>query len=96
MCVENVREAVVQHLLHTLNKECNKLCRKKPTTSHTSTSLFRTIPVSNLAGFKWKDMMSELEKDAPLLLNVWWHEMTPGTRSRLELPITQESVQLLQ
>lgn len=67
MSVEGVREAVVQQLLGTLNTECSKLCRKKTTSSP---SLFRRIPIEKLAEFKWDDMMTELEKEAPLLLKI--------------------------
>ena len=70
LAISSVREAVIQLLLGSLNEECNRLCRKKTTTSHPSTSLFRCIPVEKLAGFKWDDMMRELESDAPLLLQI--------------------------
>ena len=65
LLVEGVKEAIIQHLLGTLNVECNKLCRKKQ-----PSSLFRKIPIEKLAMFKWQEMVMELEQDAPLLLDI--------------------------
>ena len=65
LSVEGVREATIQQLLGTLNLECSKLCRNKQ-----PSSLFRKIPVEKLATFKWEEMVVELERDAPLLLQI--------------------------
>lgn len=64
LAVDGVREAIITQLLGTLNRECGTLCRKHPE------SPFRKIPVDKLAGFKWSDMMTELDRDAPLLLRI--------------------------
>lgn len=64
LSMNSMREAIVTCLLGTLNLECSKLCQKKPA------SLFRKIPVEDLAEFKWDDMIVELHNEAPLLLKV--------------------------
>ena len=65
LSIDSVGDAIVQGLIRALNKECSRLCRKKP-----STSTFRAIPVDKMAEFKWDDMMADLENDAPLLLKI--------------------------
>lgn len=65
LSVEGVREAMITHLLWTVNQECSKLCQKHPIAS-----IFRKIPVEKLAELKWDDLMMELEHDAPLLLRI--------------------------
>lgn len=64
LAVEGVKEAIVKQLLGNLNQECNTLCKKQPT------SLFRKIPVDRQAKFRWEDMITELQQNAPLLLKM--------------------------
>ena len=61
---EDVKEEVIKQLLREINEECSKLCSK------TAISPYRTIPVDQLAGLKWKDMAEELQQKAPLLFSV--------------------------
>lgn len=50
--------------LDAINSECNNLCQRSPA----NWSLFRKMPVSQMIGFKWTQLVSELEARAPLLL----------------------------
>ena len=68
LLVEGVREAITTLFKGTLNQECRKLCQKG-TPAQPDSSLYRSIPVGQCAGFRWTDMMAELEKNAPLLLS---------------------------
>lgn len=61
---DDVKEAILKQLIHEINDECSKLCSK------TTISPYRTIPVDQLAGLKWKDMAEELQQKAPLLFSV--------------------------
>ena len=61
---DDVKEAIIKLLLRKLNEECTYLCRL------TTTSPFRAIPINQLATFKWKDMMADLEQKAPLLFQI--------------------------
>lgn len=63
--VEDVREAIISQLMGTLNEECRKLCRQKPTNTP-----FRNIPVNKLVEFKWENMIGELQSKAPLLYRI--------------------------
>ena len=45
--LDDVKEAVIKQLLREINGECSKLCSK------TTISPYRTIPVDQLASFKW-------------------------------------------
>ena len=60
----DLKAAIVQQLLGTLNEECTNLCKK------TTISTFRTIPVDQLSNFTWKDMIEELQQKAPLLFTL--------------------------
>ena len=57
--LDDVKEAVIKQLLMEINGEYSKLCSK------TTISPYRTIPVDQLASFKWKDMVEELQQKAP-------------------------------
>lgn len=62
---DDLREAIIKQLLRELNEECTNLCRK------TTKSPFRTIPVDELANFKWNDLVAELQLKAPLLFKIF-------------------------
>ena len=59
-----IKEAIITLLLGKLNEECTSLCRK------THSSPFRTIPVDQLAKYKWQDMVEDLQQQAPFLFSV--------------------------
>ena len=61
---QDIKNAVIHQLLVKLNDECTNLCRKSVI------SPFRTIPVDQMASFKWKDMVEELQQRAPILFTV--------------------------
>lgn len=64
MAIETVKEAVMCLILEEITQECNNLCKKTPK------SLFRHIPVEQMANFCWSDMMNELKSIAPTTLRV--------------------------
>ena len=61
---KDLRDAIIKQLLREINKECNSLCKK------TIATHFRTIPVDELANFKWKDMVADLQLKVPLLFTI--------------------------
>ena len=63
--IKSLQEAVITHLIQTLTNECNKLCQLTR-----GPSLFRTIPVMDLASVRWEAFIEELHTKAPTLLNI--------------------------
>ena len=61
---EKLRDAVIVLLLMELNGECTNLCRSS------SASPFHKIPVDKLVDFKWTDMVTNLQLNAPLLFTL--------------------------
>ena len=60
----DLKEAIIKQVLRELNDECTNLCKK------TITSPFCTIPTDELANFKWKDMVTDIQLKAPLLFTI--------------------------
>ena len=60
MALDDVRESL---FLHSINEECNNLCRR----STENISLFRKMSLSQIVNFNWSMLVSELESRAPLL-----------------------------
>ena len=63
MAMSDVRESLFSLFLHSINEECNNLCRRSPE----SISLFRKMPLSQIVDFNWSALVSELQSRAPLL-----------------------------
>ena len=64
--IKPVQEVIFSTFLKTSNEECSTLCQKSPD----DPSQFRTIPVTDLATFKWRPLIDELEVKAPTLLEI--------------------------
>lgn len=63
MKVESLQEAVFSCLLEVFCSECNNLCKLVG-----GSSLFRELPVTNMASIRWEDFIIELDSKAPKLL----------------------------
>ena len=53
-----------QHFLKVIDQECSVLCQRQ------APSLFRSIPISRLHSFKWKDCIDDLSAKAPTLMSL--------------------------
>lgn len=69
---DDLREAIIKQMLKGPNEQCTTLCKKN------TTSCFRTIPADELANFKWKDMVADLQQKATLLFTILL--VSPGSR----------------
>ena len=96
MALGEVRESLFSLFLHSINEECNNLCRRSPE----NTSLFRKMPLSKIVNLNWSALVSwsperhfyfYLKPSPPLL-----HIVILATRARLVLHTIQGSVWLLQ
>lgn len=64
MRIEAVKEELFNHFLTLVNAECSDLCQKG------IRSLFRRIPVAEMANFRWDTLVEELRSKSPLLLKL--------------------------
>lgn len=63
---DDLREAIIIVLLMQLNQECTNLCKSS------NGSPFHRIPVDKLADFKWRDVVANLQLNAPLLFTLFY------------------------
>lgn len=64
MRVKSLQEAVFLYMLEVFCTECNELCKLVG-----GASLFRKLPVTDMANIKWEDFILELDSKAPNLLH---------------------------
>ena len=62
---EDLREQILVRIMDEINRECACLCQRG------DPSVFRKIPLQNLADFKWSICGDELQRKAPVLYRVF-------------------------
>lgn len=58
--MSEVKDELFKYFLTLINRECTELCQKG--------TRFRSIPVDQIANFRWDDFIEEMESKSPLLL----------------------------
>ena len=61
---KKLRQALISHTSSELNRDCQKLVKKK------KKSVLRSNSIQDLKSFKWLKLLSERKKEAPILYKV--------------------------